>query len=56
MEKKLETREDGKTRIVCGQMVTRWFKDQDSALRFIGRHVLKCGGGWVAHIQWKILK
>lgn len=58
MEKKLETREDGKTRIILkdGSMGTPWFKTQEHALRAIGRAVLKDGDGWVVQFKWRAIK
>ena len=57
MKKKLETREDGKTRIILddGSMGSPWFKNEENALRFIGKNVLKYGD-WVSKVKWKILK
>lgn len=57
MKKKLEIREDGKARFILqdGSMVTnRWFKDQEAALRWLGRQVLSGNEDtWMMKFKWR---
>lgn len=57
MKKKLQIREDGKARFVLqdGSMVTnRWFKDQEAALRRLGKQVLIGNEDtWMTKFKWR---
>jgi hypothetical protein len=57
MQKKLQIREDGKARFVLKDdslVTTRWFKNQDTALRWLGKQVLAGNEDtWVAKLKWR---
>ena len=57
MKKTLQIRDDGKARFILedGSMVTNsWFKDQEAALRWLGKQVLAGNeDAWVAKLKWR---
>ncbi len=57
MRKKLEIREDGKARFVLkdeSMASNRWFKDQEAALRWLGKQVLAGNEDtWVMKLKWR---
>ena len=57
MQKTLQIREDGKARfmLIDGSLATtRWFKNQDAALKWLGKQVLAGNEDtWVAKLKWR---
>jgi hypothetical protein len=57
MKKKLQIREDGKARFALqddSMVANRWFKDQEVALRWLGKQVLAGNEDtWMMKFKWR---